>query len=148
MDTGQLDIRWLTSFYASGTFTPGYQGSSTAGSWTYSVQAGFWTRIGNRCFFNVSIAAATRPGAPTGNAWIIGLPFTSAADSNSHAAVAIDTADQVTLGGTTIQLTARIPPNGTRVEFVEVIAAGSTVLPATSLTATAFLRVAGHYIIA
>jgi hypothetical protein len=145
---GSLDMRWLSSFYVDGTFTPGYEGSTGAGTFTYSVQAGFYTRVGNRCFFNLSIAAATRPGAPSGNAWIIGLPFTSASTANSHSAVAIDTVDQVTLGGTTIQLTARIPPNSTRVEFVEVIAAGSTLLPATSLTATAFLRVAGHYMIA
>ena len=134
--------------YTTGTFTPGYEGSATAGSWTYAVQAGFYTRVGNRCLFNLNINAATRPGAPTGNAWIIGLPFTSDATSNSHSAVTLDTIDQVTLGGTTIQLTARIPPNSTRVEFVEVIAAGSALLAATALTATAFLRVSGHYMIA
>jgi hypothetical protein len=148
MDTGQLDIRWLTAFYAEGTFTPGYQGSGTFGSWTYNVQTGFYTRHGNRCLFDINIQAATRPGAPTGNAWIIGLPFTSLSTANSHSPVTLDTIDAVTLGGTTIQLTARIPPNSTRIEFTEIIAAGSTLLPATSLTATAFLRVAGHYMIA
>lgn len=134
---------------ASGTFTPGYQGSLTNGSWTYNIQVGIWVRLpGNLCWFTLNIQAATRPGAPTGNAWVIGLPFGSSTTSNSHTAVSIDTVDQVTLGGTTIQLTARIPPSSTRVEFVEVIAAGSALLPATALTATAFLRISGTYMIA
>lgn len=132
----------------TGTFTPEYSGSTSTGTYTYSVQAGYYTRVGNRCLFSLSIAAATRPVAPTGNAWIVGLPFTSASDANSHSAVSLDTIDQVTLGGTVIQLTARVPPSGTRIEFIAVIATGSLFLDATALTATAFLRVAGHYMIA
>ncbi len=132
----------------TGTFTPVFQGTGTAGSWTYNVQAGFYTRIANRCLFNLSINAATRPVAPTGTALIVGLPFTSLATGNSHSPVALDTIDQVTIGGTTIQLTARVPNGQSYIEFIEIIAAASAVLPATSLTATAFLRVSGHYPIA
>lgn len=143
--TGVANSENLT--YATGTFTPSYSGSTGTGTYTYSTQDGFYTRIGNRCFFNLSIAAATRTVAPTGNAWIVGLPFTSDATANSHSAVSLDTIDQVTLGGTVIQLTARVPPSGTRIEFIAVIGTGSVFLDSTALTATAFLRVSGSYMI-
>lgn len=145
---GEVIERPLSS---SGTFTPAYEGTGTAGSWTYSVQAGFYTRIGNRCFFNLSLTAATRPGAPTGNGVIVGLPFTSDATTNSHSAVTLDTIDAVTLGATNVMLTARIPPNTTRIDLIEVLGTAPTVagfLAATGLSATATIRVAGHYMIA
>jgi hypothetical protein len=133
-----------------GTFTPTFQGSSTAGVWTYSLQTGFYTIIANRLFFNLSIAAATRPTPPTGDAWIVGLPFNSDSTANSHSPVSIDTISGFTLTGTIVQLTARVPPTATRVEFVENTGTGpsaAATLAATGLTATAFIRVAGSYIV-
>lgn len=143
-------VAGFTTFYASGTFTPRYEGTGTAGVWTYSAQAGFYTRIGNRCFFNLSITAATRPTPPTGNGVIVGLPFTSDATANSHAAVAIDTIDALTLGATNVMLTARVPPGTTRIDLVEVLGTAPTVaglLAATGLSATATIRVSGSYMV-
>jgi hypothetical protein len=151
MDTGQLDIRWLAAFYASGTFLPTYAGSSTAGTWTYNNRAGFYTRIGNRCLFNLSLVAATRPGAPTGAALITGLPFTSDSTTLSHGPVTIDTIENFTLSGTIVQLTARIPPGAAYIELIENNGTGpsaAAVLTATSVGATAIVRLAGHYMIA
>lgn len=144
-------IPGFTSFYDEGTFTPEYQGSGTAGAWTYSVQAGFWTRIGNRCLFNLSIQAATRPTPPTGAARVIGLPFNSVATANSHSPVAIDTIDVFTLTGTIVQLTGRVAPGTTRIELIENNGTGpsaAAVLAATGISATAFIRIAGHYMVA
>jgi hypothetical protein len=143
-------VTGFTTFYASGTFTPSYEGTGTAGVWTYSVRTGFWTRIGNRCFFNLSITAATRPTPPTGGGVIVGLPFTSDATANSHSPVTLDTIDEVSLSGTIVQLTARIPPGTTRIELIEVLgtapsAAGA--LLATGLSATATIRISGHYMV-
>jgi hypothetical protein len=151
-DTGQLDMRWLNSFYAQGTFTPSYEGTGTAGSWTYGggIRNGFYTRIGNLCFFRLSLTATARPVAPTGSGVIVGLPFTSAADANSHSPCAIDTIDAITLSGTIVQLTARIPPGTTRIEFVEVTGTAPTTtafLAATGFSATATIRISGHYMI-
>lgn len=133
-----------------GTFTPSFEGTGTAGSWTYSVRTGFYTVIGGRCFFNLSLTAATRPVAPTGSGVIVGLPFTSAADANSHGPCALDTIDAVTLSGTIVQLTARIPPGTTRIELVEVLGTAPSaagLLAATGLSATATIRVAGNYML-
>lgn len=131
-----------------GTWTPDLSGTTTPGTFTYNVRAGTYTRNGNRILFEGSINAATRPVAATGFAIITGLPFTHTSTANSHSPVTLDTIDQVTIGGTTIQVTARIPPNQSYIELVEVIAAGSAIMPAGSWTATTFIRVSGHYPIA
>jgi hypothetical protein len=144
-------LRKADAGVATGTFTPQYEGFTTPGTWTYSVQTGFYTRIGNRCFFNLSLTAATRPVAPTGAALISHLPFTSASDANSHSAVALDTINAITLTGTIVQLTARISPGLTYMEFFEVLGTAPTAaaqLAATAFSATATIRVSGHYIVA
>jgi hypothetical protein len=62
--------------YLEGTFTPVVAGSSTAGAGTYSTQAGTYTRIGNRVFFDIALTWSAHTG--TGNLLVTGLPFTSA----------------------------------------------------------------------
>lgn len=139
-----------TAMYTTGTFTPTFSGSATAGAWTYSTQAGFYTQIGNRIFFNLSIAAATRTSVPSGDAWIVGLPTNSNATANSHSAVCVDTISGFTLTGTIVQLTARVPPSATRVELVENIGtapSAASLLAATAIGATAFIRVSGTYLL-
>lgn len=146
---GQTEVKEVP-LYATGVFTPAYEGTGVAGVWTYSFQVGFYTRIGNRCFFNLSLTAATRPTPPTLLGVIVGLPFTSASDSNSHATVSLDTIDAVTLSATCVMLTARIPPGTTRIELIEVLGTAPTAagaLAATGLSATATIRIAGHYMI-
>ncbi len=133
-----------------GTFTPQYEGLTGPGTWTYSVQTGFYTRIGNRCFFNLSITATARSVAPTGGALISHLPFTSDATANNHSPVVLDTIDSVTLTGTIVMLTARIPPGKTYMEFIEVLGtapSAAAALAATAFSATATIRVSGHYMI-
>ncbi len=135
---------------AVGTFTPQYEGFTTPGTWTYSVQAGFYTLISGRCFFNLSLTATARTVGPTGAALISHLPFTSNATANSHSPVVLDTIDAVTLSGTIVQLTARIPPNKTYIEFIEVLGTGPSAagqLAATGFSATATVRVSGNYLV-
>jgi len=143
-------IPGFTSFYATGTFTPQYEGFATAGTWTYSVQSGFYTRIGNRCSFNLSLTATARTVVPAGAALISHLPFTSDATANSHSPVTLDTIDSITLSGTIVQLTARIPPGKTYIEFIEVLGTGPSAaaqLAATGFSATATVRVSGQYMV-
>ena len=70
-------------FMASGTFTPTLFGSGTAGTFTYLVQAGLYTRIGDRCLYSGRVAASATSVAPTGNISIGGLPLTSAASGGN-----------------------------------------------------------------
>ena len=143
-------VTGYATFYATGTFVPTFQGSATAGVWTYSIQTGFYTRVGNRVLFSLSVQAATRPTPPTGTARITGLPFTSDATANSHSPITLDTLDSLTLSGTIVQLTARVPPSAVYIELIEnlgtaPIAAGA--LAATGLTATALVRACGSYMV-
>lgn len=141
-------IAAMNNLAVSGTFTPTFAGDGTAGTWTYSVQVGHYRRIGPIVFAWGSLAAASRPSAPTGNARITGLPFTSLNVSNGHIPVTLDSIDTVNLLATTVQLTARIPPNAAYIEFIEnPDNAGGSFLPATSFGASSIIRFSGWYTI-
>jgi hypothetical protein len=64
--------------YEEATFTPVVQGSTVAGSATYSAQSGRFTKIGNVVLFNYYVAYSGHTG--TGNLLLTGLPFTAGAD--------------------------------------------------------------------
>jgi hypothetical protein len=66
--------------YEEGTWTPTVYGGTTAGTTTYSVQRGFYTKIGRAVTitFDVGYTAATG----TGGLYIGGSPFTSSALGN------------------------------------------------------------------
>ena len=71
----------------SGTFTPTATGATTAGTTTYTGQNGFYSRIGNRCFFNLAISWSGATG--TGQLVIGALPFLSNAAANNYSAVSM-----------------------------------------------------------
>ncbi len=64
--------------YEEGTFTPTVSGGSTAGTGTYSTQAGKYVKIGGMVFAEVALEWSAHTG--TGNMFLTGLPFTSAAN--------------------------------------------------------------------
>jgi hypothetical protein len=66
--------------YEEGTFTPTVSGGSTAGSGTYSSQVGKYVKIGGKVFVEVALVWSAHTG--TGNMFLTGLPFTSAADES------------------------------------------------------------------
>ena len=62
--------------FSVGTWTPAFAGTSTVGTFTYTVNTGGrYIRLGPLClaFGRIQISAIT--GAPTGNITITGLPF-------------------------------------------------------------------------
>lgn len=126
--------------YAEGTFTPTVVGSTTAGVGTYTVQQGNYTRIGNRCFFNLVVVWSATTG--TGNLQIGGLPFTSNAAANSNSGAAIGFFD----GTDTAQsYLARIGSGSTQILIQTHIA--STGIAALALPASANLNIAGSYLL-
>jgi hypothetical protein len=66
--------------YSTGTWTPAFQGSGTAGTFTYDtgLTGGEYTRSGNRVFFNGRIRITAIGTAPTGDLRITGLPIAAA----------------------------------------------------------------------
>ena len=83
----QTDSKTL-DWYEEGTFTPTIEGSTTAGSGTYTIQSGTFTRIGNRIFFTIRLGWSAHTG--TGNILIAGWPATPALVYREIPAVASD----------------------------------------------------------
>lgn len=65
--TGNTDIE--------GAFTPTAEGSTTAGTASYTRRSGSYTKIGKRVFFSLAISWSGHTG--TGDFWITNLPFIS-----------------------------------------------------------------------
>ena len=61
--------------YEEGTFTPVLEGTTTAGTGTYTNQTGWYTKIGDRVFIQFTLRWTAHTG--TGNMKVAGLPFTS-----------------------------------------------------------------------
>lgn len=66
----------LLDDYEEGTFTPTIEGSSTAGTATYSSQVGKYTKIGNAVTIQIQLNYSGGTGSGTAM-YIKGLPFTS-----------------------------------------------------------------------
>ena len=85
----------VLGYYETGTFVPRVDGSTAAGTGTYSIQLGRYTRIGNLLHYTLQLAWSAHTG--TGNLRVANLPYASNA-----AAVETPTASYAT----TLALTA------------------------------------------
>lgn len=74
--------------YEEGTFTPAFRGGTTAGTITYTVQVGRYTKVGQMVVANGYIALASISSS-TGSAQITGLPFTSSNNSGMQIYAAV-----------------------------------------------------------
>jgi hypothetical protein len=61
--------------YESGSWTPFVEGSTTAGSASYSIQSATYTKVGNLVYWNARVGYTGHTGS--GNMLIAGLPFAS-----------------------------------------------------------------------
>ncbi|KKN72411.1 hypothetical protein LCGC14_0411240 [marine sediment metagenome] len=68
--------------YEEGTFTPTVVFTGGSGTITYTIQSGFYTKIGRSVFFSVDILTASI-ASRTGSMSIEALPFTSASNSGT-----------------------------------------------------------------
>lgn len=109
--------------YEEGTFTPTIVGS-TSGAATYTAQAGFYTKIGKRVFFNLYVGTATA-GTLVGNIRIGGLPFASQNTSFNHAGMVVSYFTG--LGSNVVFLSGYTPPNTQYVELYKMAAAAAAV---------------------
>jgi hypothetical protein len=129
--------------YEEGTFTPTASGTSTAGAGTYTIQSGFYTKIGNRVYYNIHISWTNHTG--TGNVFLGGLPFTSSATSFTQSAAASYTNALGVTSGNVPQLYVSV--NTTEISIEQFQAAGVGSIPVPIDTAVAALLVSGHYFV-
>lgn len=87
--------------YETGTWTPTLYGSTTAGTPTYAVRAGTYTRIGNRCLVSAILNISAK-GGMVGTLRISGLPFLHAVGCAS--ALTVGAAGGHTGGKITLQI--------------------------------------------
>ena len=66
--------------YETGTWTPVFTGETSAGSYTYSFNNGYYTKIGDIVHASFRLINITDVSAGSGNVIITGLPFTVAND--------------------------------------------------------------------
>jgi len=91
----------LLADYEEGTWTPAFSfGGGTTGI-TYSVQAGYYTKVGNIVTVTGQVEVSNK-GSSTGNALITGLPFTVVNNAGALSAGAIRFANITYTGMATI----------------------------------------------
>lgn len=103
----------LMNWYEEGTWTPVVAGSTSAGTATYSLQKGRYTRIGRQVYIELGLSWSA--GTGTGNLYITGLPYT-AANSSTSPALSIGFADFLALTANNV-LCALVASNTTRIEL-------------------------------
>jgi hypothetical protein len=86
-NVGDPNLKCL-DWYQEGTFTPTFEGTTTPGVGTYSVQVGRYTRIGNVVRFAINLISTAHTG--TGDLIVKGLPFVSASSPSGRTNVLLN----------------------------------------------------------
>lgn len=141
--SGQLTAGAL----ANGAWTPSFVGTSTAGTFTYTMQSGFYYLLGNLVFVigNVQISAISV--APVGTMTIAGLPFASVGTTNNLASVTFGVIGNFNYSASALQLTGDIPISNTIIRLIESFDNTANVaVPAANFTnANCHLELEGFY---
>ena len=104
--------------YEEGTWTPVINGSSSAGSGTYSGQSGTYTKIGRTVTFNLSLVWTNHTGS--GYIYIGGFPFTN----GSIVTYYVVQTEQISLSSGYQAFTARIAASSTQGYLIQSPASG------------------------
>lgn len=128
----------LLNWYETGTFTPTYYGSSTAGTTTYTLQSGTYTRTGNVLYYNIRLAWSGATG--TGSGTIGGFPYSA---QNAYHTASILPSDY-TLTALNI-MSARIGFGNTMALFQTPVGGGAQT--AVGMDTAAELTITGFYLI-
>jgi hypothetical protein len=130
--------------YAEGTFTPTLLLNGGTTGQSYLVQLGWYTKVGNRVFFNLQVYSASL-GSGVGAVAIGGLPFTSQATSYAVNSVSVMFGNFN--AGFTSPLYAKIDPGTTQVNFWKVSGGTTTALQNTDVGSSSFFMISGQYLI-
>jgi hypothetical protein len=109
----------LLNDYEEGTWTATIEGTSTAGTASYTSQTGSYTKVGNIVAITLYIDWNT--GTGTGSLRIAGLPYTSAA--SRYQSFTIGQFENVTKTALTT-VAAQMNPSTTKIPFVEIPSVG------------------------
>lgn len=104
----------FTTYNDGVSWVPTVSGSTSAGTGTYTVQAGYYTQIGNMIFLSADITWTAHTG--TGNLLITNLPFPARNLSNYNPESIVNTANINLPGGTARTSVGSIQPNTSTVD--------------------------------
>lgn len=124
------------------TFTPTIIGLTTAGLGTYNTQAGFYTRIANRIFFNLTLSWSAHSG--TGDMKIQGLPV-SASTVNSESALSVAYVDGITTAANSF-VTAHKEVNNGDISLNQVVTGGGAI-SGIPLDDAGAIMISGNYMV-
>lgn len=137
----------LSTFATTGSWTPAFVGTGTAGTFTYVNQIGRYTRISNQVVIHASIRISAIAVAPVGNMTITGLPLTSANVTNLNYSLTFGYIDNFNYAANAIDLLAVVAPNTTVINLYESFDnAAIAAVPAANFTnANCWLMLSGVY---
>lgn len=127
--------------YEEGTFTPTIIGTTTAGTGTYDIQIGRYTKIGNRVYFNLRLLWSAHTG--TGSLGATGLPFTSNATTNNLHPFAIYASD-ISLTASNYMMSPYVAQNSVTIVLGQAPTGGGSV-PAIPMDTSGQIILSGHY---
>jgi hypothetical protein len=108
------------NYYEEGTWTPTLIGSSVAGTQTYVVQNGRYTRVGSKVYVEFYVEISAKGGTMAGDVEIGGLPFTVKNVANYYPTANVGVYQGWTLAAGRTQLIGRGVPNTTTIYFYSV----------------------------
>jgi hypothetical protein len=100
--------------YEEGTWTPVIEGTSTAGTASYTAQNARYTKIGRMVCFEMWVSWSS--GTGTGGLRISGLPFTTS-NTQTYPSITIGLIDGVVLAANSFAL-AYLPNNNTTISLI------------------------------
>ena len=106
----------LLNMPQEGLFTPTIIGQTTAGTGTYTIQTGTYTKVGSLVFFQVELSWTAHTG--TGNMRVAGLPFPANNTANAFSAITVGFMNNVTQTANNVA-TAYLPPGTTEVVLAQ-----------------------------
>ena len=131
--------------YSSGTFTPTLVGSTTAGSFTYTVQEGNYTRLNDVISFSVCVEISAINDPPAGDISIAGLPE-AANQSINRQALCVGEWSSITLPSSRINLNAYIDSNSSSISLVGTASGyASTAVTASGIASNMTIAISGSY---
>jgi hypothetical protein len=139
VDSGSKSLQYSLGVWQTGSFTPTIEGSTSAGTCTYTVQSGTYTKIGNVVNIVIKVGWNTHTG--TGNLKIMGLPFATLSSIAPFDQLLNVMADNLTFTG---QLGCYAPYNSSFAYLTSTTSAAGVALIAVDAAAT--LYITGSYI--
>jgi hypothetical protein len=129
----------VTTIFATGTFVPVIVGLTTAGTGTYTLQAGFWTKVGGVVTYFIDLTWSAHTG--TGNMAVQILPFIPGGTNNPPAAVV---SYNLALTASYIPVIA-VGPGSTAININQAPVGGGAYIAVPMDTAVNLLSIAGQY---